>query len=51
MEKFTFEIEQVKKFVVVIEADNLESAEAEFDEYLVEDFGAPVASHLSWEVN
>jgi len=48
--KYTFEIEQTNKFLVVIEADNAGAAVKEFDEYIVDDFGDPETSVISWFV-
>ena len=50
MAKYTFEIEQVNNFVVVIEAENAGAAVKEFDEYIVDDFGDPETSILKWFV-
>lgn len=43
-------IEQVNRYRVTITAPDDETAQEIFDEYLVEDFGEPVSSGLTYEI-
>ena len=50
MPKFVFNIVQHNSWELEIEAEDEDAARAEFDEYIVEDFGDPQNSSLEYEV-
>jgi hypothetical protein len=49
MNSYKYEITQVNTYEFTIDADSQESAREIFEQYLVEDFGNPVSSHLTYE--
>lgn len=48
MKKYVYEITQVNTYEFTIEADSEEEAREIFDDCIVDDFGDPVASHLTY---
>ena len=48
MGKYKFNITQTFEYEVFIEADSLEEAEKEFDEYISDDFGEPTSGKTEW---
>lgn len=48
--KYTFYITQTNEFEVTIEADSEEAADKIFDDYIVDDFGEPVASKIDYHI-